>query len=150
MPFHQTAFKPTNQLKSIPYNKMPDVTGFSLELLKSPILLSTMTSSLRRRLLAKEMPSDLREDTHNKADEVRLAPVSKISRSQPAEKGRKRRNGLIFFLGGLVGVIAAGLFAKSNDLIEFPEFGMMESLLDVIPATVVQDARELIVCLLLS
>jgi len=107
-----------------------------------------MASSLRRRLLAEETPSNLREGTPDKAEEVRLVPVSKIESNKHKEKGRKRRNGLIFFLGGLVGIIAAGLFARSNDLIEFPEFGTMESILDVLPATVVQDARELIVCLL--
>lgn len=106
-----------------------------------------MASSLRRRLLAGEMPSNSREGTPDKAEEVRLVPVSKIQSSKHKAKGGKRRNGLIFFLGGLVGIIAAGLFAKSNDLIDFPEFGSMDSILDVLPANVVQDARELIVCL---
>lgn len=105
-----------------------------------------MASSLRQRLLAQETPSELREGTPDKAEEVRLVPVSKIKSSNQKEKGRKRRNGLIFFLGGLVGIIAAGLFAESNDLIEFPEFGTMESILDVLPANFVQDARDLIVC----
>jgi len=44
-----------------------------------------------------------------------------------------------------VGLIAAGLFARSHDLIEFPEFGAMESLLDVLPANFIKDARDLIV-----
>jgi phospholipid:diacylglycerol acyltransferase len=106
-----------------------------------------MASSLRQRLLPGKTPSDSREGTPDKAEEVRLVPVSKIKSSKHSEKGRKRRNGLIFFLGGLVGVIAAGLFARSNDLIEFPEFATMDSILDALPAAVVKDARELIVCL---
>jgi hypothetical protein len=106
-----------------------------------------MASSLRRRLLAEETPSNSREGTPDKAEEVRLVPVSKIKSSKHKGNGGKKRNGLIFFLGGLVGIIAAGLFARSNDLIDFPEFGSMDSLLDVLPATMVQDVRELIVCL---
>ena len=92
------------------------------------------------------MPSETREDTPDKAEEVRLAPVSKIHNSKSHKpKGQKRRHWFIFFLGGLVGIFAAGLFARSNDLIEFPEFGAMESLLDVLPASVIKDARDLIV-----
>jgi phospholipid:diacylglycerol acyltransferase len=104
-----------------------------------------MASSLRRRLLEEETPSDSREGTLDKAEEVRLVPVSKIKSSKHKASGGKRRNGLIFFLGGLVGIIAAGLFARSNDLIEFPELGSIDSLLDVLPANFVQDARDLIV-----
>lgn len=104
-----------------------------------------MASSLRRRVLAEEAPSDLIESTPDKAEEVRLVPVSKIKSGKHKPKGGKRRNGLIFFLGGVVGIVAAGLFARSNDLIEFPEFGTMDSILDVLPANVVQDARDLMV-----
>jgi phospholipid:diacylglycerol acyltransferase len=103
-----------------------------------------MASSLRRRLLA-EMPSNSRGGTSDKAEEVRLTSVSKIKSSKHKREGGKRRNGLIFFLGGLVGIVAAGLFARSNDLIEFPEIGSMDSILDVLPANVIQDARDLIV-----
>lgn len=91
------------------------------------------------------MPSDLREGTPNKAEDVRLVPASKIKSSKHKREGWKRRNGLIFFLGGLVGIIAAGLFARSNDLIEFPEIGSMDSILDVLPANVIQDVQDLIV-----
>jgi phospholipid:diacylglycerol acyltransferase len=104
-----------------------------------------MASPLRRRLLAEEMLSDSRGGTPDKAEEVRLTPVSKIKSSNHKREGGKRRNGLIFFLGGLVGIVAAGLFARSNDLIEFPEIGSMDSILDVLPANVIQDARDLIV-----
>ena len=107
-----------------------------------------MASSLRRRLLAEETLSNSMEGTPYKAEDVRLVvPISKIKSSKHKTKGGKRRNGLIFFLGSLVGIIAAGLFARSNDLIEFPEFGYMDSLLDVLPVNVVQDARDIIVCL---
>jgi phospholipid:diacylglycerol acyltransferase len=62
---------------------------------------------------------------------------------------RKRRNTFIFFLGSLFGIIAAGFFAKSNDLIDFPEFSdiSMDSLFDALPAGLVSDMRDMIVCM---
>jgi phospholipid:diacylglycerol acyltransferase len=106
-----------------------------------------MTSFLRRRIRDDGKPSHSREETPEKAEEVRLAPVSKIVGHKKA-KGGKRRNGFIFFLGGLAGIVAAGLFAKNNDLIDLPELGdlSMDSLLDVLPANFVKDARDLMVC----
>ncbi|KAF4453575.1 Phospholipid:diacylglycerol acyltransferase [Fusarium austroafricanum] len=61
-------------------------------------------------------------------------------------KTRKRRNTFIFFLGSLFGIIAAGFFASSNDLIDFPEFTdlSMDNLLDALPAGLVKDIRDLI------
>ncbi|CAG8971371.1 hypothetical protein HYALB_00006920 [Hymenoscyphus albidus] len=107
-------------------------------------------SSLRRRILgdATPTPSETsREATPPKAEDVKLAPVSKIHDS-PKEvkiKTRKRRTGFIFALGGLFGIVVAGIFAGKSDLIEFPELGdlSMDSLMDILPATFVQDARDL-------
>jgi phospholipid:diacylglycerol acyltransferase len=64
-------------------------------------------------------------------------------------KTRKRKTTAIFLLGSLFGIIAAGFFAKSNDLIDFPEIGelSMDSLFDVLPAGLVKDMRELVVSL---
>lgn len=44
--------------------------------------------------------------------------------------------------------MVAGVFARQSDLIEFPEFGelSMDSLIDVLPAGFVRDARDLAVC----
>ncbi|TVY24528.1 Phospholipid:diacylglycerol acyltransferase [Lachnellula hyalina] len=101
-------------------------------------------SSLRRRLsgTAKSAPT---EDSPAKAEQVRLAPESKIIDSQHP-KSLKRRNGLIFFLGGLFGIVVAGFFAGQSDLIDFPELGdlSMDSLMDVLPASFVRDARDLV------
>jgi phospholipid:diacylglycerol acyltransferase len=110
-------------------------------------------SSLRKRILGgTPSPSPTpRESTPEKAEEVRLAPVSKIIDSKKHKHGtRKRRGGLIFFLGGLFGIVVAGFFAKQSDLIEFPEFGdlSMDSLMDVLPAGFVRDARDLAVSFL--
>jgi phospholipid:diacylglycerol acyltransferase len=105
-------------------------------------------SSLRRRLLGGgDTPDDTsRESTPPKAEEVRLAPVSKIvGSSKHKPKSRKRRNSLIFGLGGLFGIVVAGFFAGRSDLIDFPEFSelSMDSLMDVLPASFVKNARDL-------
>jgi phospholipid:diacylglycerol acyltransferase len=104
-----------------------------------------MASLLRRRILGggTPTPSDSREGTPEKAEDVRLVPVSKIKGSK--KSGGKRWHWFIFILGGLAGIVAAGLFARSNDLIEFPEFGSMDALLEVLPANFVRDARDLMV-----
>jgi phospholipid:diacylglycerol acyltransferase len=110
-----------------------------------------MSYSLRKRIpgLSSTPPSDSREESPAKAEEVVLAPKSKISHHG---KTRKRRNGLIFFLGGLFGIVVAGFFAGRSDLIDFPEFSelSMDNLLDVLPAVFVRDARDLAVYIIHS
>lgn len=103
-------------------------------------------SSLRRRLLG--TPSPTPSPVPEKAEEVRLAPISKIiTDTNGHTKVKKRRTGFIFFLGGLFGLVVAGFFAGRSDLIDFPEFGelSMDSLMDVLPAGFVTDARDLAV-----
>ncbi|CAK7274349.1 phospholipid:diacylglycerol acyltransferase [Sporothrix epigloea] len=77
----------------------------------------------------------------NASDNTRTHPASHGS-----AKGKKRRHTLVFFLGSLFGLVAAGLFAKSNDLIDFPEIGdlTMDSFFDVLPAGLVTDVRDLV------
>lgn len=101
-----------------------------------------MASSLRRRIFG----GNKHEDEPAKAEEVRLAPVSKIVTDfkHYKPKSRKRRNGFIFALGGLFGLVAAGVFAGRNDLIaNFPDEFSMDGLLDVLPANFISDARDL-------
>lgn len=102
-------------------------------------------ASLRHRGTENSRPSKKREESPLKAEEVRLAPVSKIITDTNKPPTRKRRNGLIFFLGGIFGLLAAGFFAQRSDLLDFPELGelSMESLIDVLPAGFVSDARDL-------
>lgn len=54
---------------------------------------------------------------------------------------------MIFLLGSLFGLIAAGFLAQSNDLIEFPELGelSMDSLLEVLPSNLVADLKDMVV-----
>ncbi|KJR79882.1 phospholipid:diacylglycerol acyltransferase [Sporothrix schenckii 1099-18] len=88
-------------------------------------------------------PSDISEHgwSPDMSDKARTHPASHRSRT-----GKKRRHTLVFLLGSLFGLIAAGFFAKSNDLIDFPEIGelTMDSLFDVLPAGLVTDMRDLV------
>ena len=110
-----------------------------------------MSHFLRKRIpgvsSSTSTPSDSREESPAQADEVVLAPKSKVHHGKT---GKKRRNGFIFFLGGLFGIAIAGFFARRSDLIDFPEFGelSMDSLIDVLPAGFVSDAKDLAVCAL--
>lgn len=60
------------------------------------------------------------------------------------KKRSKRRNGLIFGLGGLFGVFIALFFANHNEVISFDALMdlNLDSLIDVIPAGMVRDAKE--------
>jgi phospholipid:diacylglycerol acyltransferase len=68
---------------------------------------------------------------------------------KPKIPSRRRPNTYIFVLGILLGLVAAGFFAKSTDLIEFPEFGQLNinGIFDALPATLVQDVKDLMVSL---
>lgn len=59
--------------------------------------------------------------------------------------GNKRRNVWIFTLGGIFGLLIAGLVAKRSDMIDLSVLGgsHFESLLEVLPAALVRDAKEL-------
>lgn len=119
-----------------------------------------MPSSLRRRgikdgrrsrsnsVASKEETLLATPQDPDNSEELALVPVSSISKLKDKHgnaKGRKRRNGFIFFLGGLFGIVVAGFFAQQNDLIGLPELGdlNLESFMDVFPAGFLQDAREL-------
>jgi phospholipid:diacylglycerol acyltransferase len=106
-----------------------------------------MESTLRRRVVGNDTPSESstpREESPDKPEDT-SDKVKTVHHHRP--KTRKRRNTAIFLLGSLFGIIAAGFFAKSNDLIDFPEIGelSMDSFLDVLPAGLVKDMRELVV-----
>ncbi|KAM0322416.1 hypothetical protein ACHAQA_009483 [Verticillium albo-atrum] len=107
-------------------------------------------SELRRRMPPSN-PSNLsdsettptppaQDDNHTTVEHVHV--VEHIDKP----KTRKRRTTAIFFLGSLFGLVAAGFFAKSNDLIDFPEFGdiSVDSLFDALPAGLVADMRDLV------
>lgn len=109
-----------------------------------------MASELRRRAVARGQHDNGASETLTPES---LTPVREDSPIRPGDKvklvhpKRKRKLGAIFLLGSLFGIIAAGFFAKTNDLIDFPEIGELsvDSLLDVLPAGLVKDVRDLVV-----
>jgi len=109
-----------------------------------------MASELRRRPVGADQPSNSsRPISKTPRDQSPAKPGEKVKIVHHHDKPptRKRRNTFIFLLGSLFGLIAAGFLAQSNDLIEFPELGelSMDSLLDVLPAGLVTDMKELVV-----
>lgn len=110
-----------------------------------------MATALRRRPVVHEespSPTPTPTDTPRTASPAREEKEKKIHVVHHKPRTRKRRNTFIFLLGSLSGIIAAG-FAKTNDLIDFPEIGdlgmSMDSLLDVLPAGLVKDMSDLVV-----
>ncbi|KAG7134543.1 Phospholipid:diacylglycerol acyltransferase like protein [Verticillium longisporum] len=85
-------------------------------------------------------PAAGQDDDHTTVEHVHI--VEHIDKP----KTRKRRSTAIFLLGSLFGLVAAGFFAKSNDLIGFPELGefSVDSLFDALPAGLVTDMRDLV------
>jgi phospholipid:diacylglycerol acyltransferase len=108
-----------------------------------------MASTLRRRAIGVDAGSESTSPTSTSRDESPVKPGDKVKIIHHTQKQptRKRKNTFIFLLGGLFGIVLAGFLAKSNDLIEFPEIGelSMDSIMDVLPAGLVKDMRDLIV-----
>ncbi|KAL6253020.1 phospholipid:diacylglycerol acyltransferase [Rhinocladiella similis] len=110
-----------------------------------------MSSTLRRRIanVLQETPSESpsRESTPDINDEVKLVATKKLEKLEKLKKhkGSKRRSGIIFGLGGLLGLLLALLFAQSQDVIKLE--GLLEvnldSLMDAIPAGIVKDVKDL-------
>lgn len=103
-----------------------------------------MATTLRRRIPPESEVSS--SATMSREESTTTQPTSHVHVVERAPKTRKRRNTFIFLLGGFCGLFAAGFFAKTNDLIDFPEFGELsvDNLLDVIPAGLVKDLRDLV------
>src|SRR5437667_300236 len=95
--------------------------------------------------------ADVADQSGRKSSSVNSSPGPSTRENvkvlEQPPKARKRRNTFVFLLGSLFGIVAAGFFAKSNDLIDFPEIRelRMDSLFDVLPASLVRDMRDLVV-----
>lgn len=89
-------------------------------------------------------PSPSREGTPGPGDDVQLISNKKL-KSLTAQRHSKRRTGIIFGLGGLLGLLLALALAQSQDVIKLE--GLLDvnldSLMDVIPAGIVKDVKDL-------
>lgn len=67
----------------------------------------------------------------------------------PVRRRSKRRNGLIFGLGGVFGIFLALFFANHNEVITLDALMdlNLDSLIDVMPAGIIRDASQFSVCL---
>lgn len=106
-------------------------------------------STMRRRFLADSASSTehSREPSPAKGEPVTL--VSKSQLQKLKGKRSKRWQLSIFGLGGIFGLVVAAFFANQHDVINLEglvDFNM-EALLDVIPAGIVNDAKDITVCL---
>ena len=108
-------------------------------------------SSLRRRILGPSGDSPIefaeasRDPSPAKGEAVTLIPAAQLKKLK-SKKG-KRRQGLIFGLGGLFGLVVAAFFANQHDVIHLEglvDFNL-DSLMDVIPAGIVKDAKDITV-----
>jgi len=105
-------------------------------------------SELRRRIgrIISDSPSTSRESTPDpdRGEEVKLITKKKLEKLVN-RKSSKKRSTLWFLLGGLLGLAAALYFAQAQDVIKLE--GLLDvnldSLLDVIPAAVVRDVKDL-------
>ena len=100
----------------------------------------------RRRKSAEALSEAIANSTPpENGEEVRLVPVSKLKAL--TSRKSKRRTWFIFGLGGLFGLIVAAFFVNQSEVINLE--GLMDlnldSLLDVIPAGIIKDAKELTV-----
>lgn len=77
-----------------------------------------------------------------------IRPKNEKKQSFITKPKSKRRNGLIFLLGGLFGLFSAVFFAQQQDVISLDSLLdlNLDSLMDVIPQSIMRDAREFSVC----
>ena len=76
---------------------------------------------------------------------MQLVPAAHLEKLN--KKRNKRRQGLVFGLGGLFGIFVAAFFAQRHDVLNLESLLdiNLESVLDVIPAGIVKDAKDLTV-----
>ena len=107
-------------------------------------------SSLRRRVLADTSSDPSRDSLPGHHDPVVAISARQLEKLQKHRKS-KRRSWLVFALGGLFGIVCAAVFAQKQ---EYVNLGLgdfnLESLIDVIPAGIIKDAKEITVCNVLN
>ncbi len=106
-------------------------------------------SELRRRigkaLSSTPSPSTSRDQTPEPGEDVKLISTKKLAKLTNRPKHSKRRSTCIFALGGLLGLLVAGFFASQTDVVKLE--GLLDvnldSLMDVLPAGVVREAKDI-------
>ena len=81
----------------------------------------------------------------NDHTDFRILPAQKLQEIITKPKGQKRQKAWIFGLGGIFGlVVAALLAANQNQMLDLAALGdiNLESLVDVLPAGILRDARD--------
>lgn len=93
----------------------------------------------RRRLIPNDVPPTDSSATPSPSP----APEPDYKKYVPKPRS-KRRNGLIFALGGIFGIFVALFFANQQEVISLDSLMdlNLDSLIDVIPQGIVKDARE--------
>lgn len=113
-------------------------------------------SSLRRRFTPNRWQPHNQHQHHDRdsstPDSEELSLVSTrelrdLENRNKKVKGTKRRFAWIFSLGGLFGLVLAGYLASNNDLIDLATLYDFNQILDVLPASFVNEARQFQVCL---
>ncbi|KAL8711047.1 MAG: hypothetical protein Q9220_004428 [cf. Caloplaca sp. 1 TL-2023] len=104
--------------------------------------------TLRRRILGDSSSDASRAPSPNPPAKDGKEPATLVPNSQLkklTKRRTKRRQWLVFGLGGLFGIIAAAFFAKQNDVLNLEGLSEinLESLLDVIPAGIINDAKDI-------
>lgn len=109
-------------------------------------------SSLRQRFLSSRpsspspSPTPPNSESNAIGEELKLVSSAKLQElKKGAKRAHKRGHSVVFILGGLFGVLLALFFAQNQEVINFE--GILdlnlESLIDVIPAGVIKDAKDL-------
>lgn len=116
------------------------------------VLASLYMSFLRRRFgggAVTDSPDELSREPSPGADGKRPANLRVITAEQlqTLKKGKhvKRRNAWIFGLGGVFGLIVAGFFASSNDMIDLKSLQdvNLESIMEALPANFIKSAQQM-------
>ena len=125
---------------------------------------TTTMSTLRRRIFGTSRGDESSDSSRDASpapapkeaggDAYRVIPKEKLEklRAGVKQKGSKRRNAWIFGLGGLFGLFIAGFFASSSGGLDklVTMAGLedmnLDSILDVLPAGLIREVRDLQVC----
>jgi phospholipid:diacylglycerol acyltransferase len=107
-------------------------------------------SFLRRRFggSTNDAPADAPEPSpapgEPRPSNLRLVTAEHLDTLKTKGKG-KRKNAWVFGLGGLFGLVVAGFFASSNEMIDLKSLENMnlDSILDALPASFVSSAQQL-------